>query len=33
MLADLLAAGAPERRPWLETSLVWLTKLGLTDWF
>lgn len=28
----LLAAAPPERHPFLETSLVWLAKLGLVDW-
>jgi len=31
-VADLLAVASPERRPWLETTLVWLAKLGLVDW-
>ena len=31
-VADLLAEATPERRPWLETTLVWLAKLGLVDW-
>lgn len=32
-VADLLAAEVPERRAWLETTLVWLAKLGLVDWY
>ena len=28
----LLASASPERRPYLETTLVWLAKLGLVDW-
>jgi hypothetical protein len=31
-VAELLAGAAPERRPYLETTLVWLAKLGLVDW-
>ena len=31
-VASLLAAASPERRAWLETTLVWLAKLGLVDW-
>ena len=31
-VADLLADAPPERRPYLETTLVWLAKLGLVDW-
>ena len=31
-VSALLANAAPERRPWLETTLVWLAKLGLIDW-
>ena len=31
-VADLLASATPERRPYLETTLVWLAKLGLVDW-
>jgi D-inositol-3-phosphate glycosyltransferase len=30
--AQLLASAAPARRPYLETTLVWLAKLGLVDW-
>ena len=30
--AQLLASARPERRPYLETTLVWLAKLGLVDW-
>ena len=30
--AQLLASAAPERRPYLDTTLVWLAKLGLVDW-
>ena len=29
---QLLAAAPVERRPYLETTLVWLAKLGLVDW-
>ena len=29
---DLLASEPLERRPYLETTLVWLAKLGLVDW-
>jgi hypothetical protein len=29
---ELLAAAPAERRPYLETTLVWLAKLGLVDW-
>ena len=29
---DLLAREPLERRPYLETTLVWLAKLGLVDW-
>jgi D-inositol-3-phosphate glycosyltransferase len=28
----LLASATPERRPFLETTVVWLAKLGLVDW-
>ena len=31
-VAELLASAAPERRPYLETTLVWLAKLGLVNW-
>ena len=31
-VASLLANSSPERRPYLETTLVWLAKLGLVDW-
>lgn len=31
-VAALLAPAPPERRPYLETTLVWLAKLGLVDW-
>ena len=31
-VAELLADALPERRPYLETTLVWLAKLGLVDW-
>ena len=31
-VATLLANSSPERRPYLETTLVWLAKLGLVDW-
>lgn len=31
-VAALLANSSPERRPYLETTLVWLAKLGLVDW-
>lgn len=30
--AQLLASATPERRPYLETTLVWLAKLGLVEW-
>jgi len=30
--AQLLASATFERRPYLETTLVWLAKLGLVDW-
>ena len=31
-VAELLADATPERRPYLETTLVWLAKQGLVDW-
>jgi len=31
-VARLLAAADPQRRPYLETTLVWLAKIGLVDW-
>ena len=31
-VSALLAEASPERRPWLETTLVWLAKQGLVDW-
>jgi hypothetical protein len=31
-VADLLSSADSQRRPYLETTLVWLAKLGLVDW-